>query len=70
MNGYTDMTRFSAKAVAVQVDMGDTERWKDFADEHFFGEGWAARHNAELWGTRPSGMYDSAAAFALAKTER
>jgi hypothetical protein len=57
-------------SATVQMEMEGMKRSEDFAEENLFAERWASRHNAELWGTGPSGMYDSAAAFAPSKAQR
>ena len=36
-----------------------TEFFEDLFGEGRFEQPWAARHNQELWGTGPSGMYDA-----------
>jgi hypothetical protein len=59
MNGYIDITQSSVEAVAVQMEINGVERSEDFADQYSFAEGWAARHNREVWGTPECGMYSN-----------
>ena len=37
-----------------------TDVFKDLIEEGHFEQSWAARHNQEIWGTGPCGMYDAA----------
>jgi hypothetical protein len=57
MNGYPDITQSSVEVATVQ--MSGVERSEDFTDQYSFAEGWAARHNHELWGTPECGMYSN-----------
>ena len=41
-----------------------TNVFKDLIEEGHFEQPWAAKHNQDLWGTGPSGMYDDPASGA------
>jgi len=59
MNRHADITDDSLQAVTVLLERDSKEHSQDLADESLFGEEWAARHNQEIWGTGPSGMYEA-----------
>jgi hypothetical protein len=46
-----------AQMLALDADSMQTS--EDLADENVFGECWAARHNQEIWGIGPTGMYEA-----------
>jgi hypothetical protein len=50
--------------------VGFNPDYENFAEVGLFDEMWPARHNQELWGTAPSGIYDRAPLPELAQQRR
>ena len=59
MNARTAIVGSCIQKQAAISQVGLNHDHENLAEVGLFDEMWPARHNQELWGTAPSGIYDS-----------
>ena len=60
MNARTPIADRCTQTQTAILQIGLNDDYEDLAEVGVFDGMWPALHNQEIWGTAPSGIYDSA----------